>query len=393
MAINHSLAVYIPKGEHDDPHELSQQQDLEGSTQIDHTLYSHADTIMPTPNSSQKLEYIYQHFQENEKVYESDPKLATEDVDSTLYPYINNDIEYGLFEDVINSYYLDSQIKDNFACDQNCHTNTQHEQHDQTLTPCTHTYDHITQHVNNLDDPIQQYTVYTNEVDASLFTTDTTTPCDYNINTDMPNPNSSQENKSHTTPSKGIHSKSKHTYRNVFGDANIQYHDFNNGDALTFTDKYTALLQQTLQNPYWCLNDPITTKSYQISSEMDLEIMPHAMYFSGDKATITKINQVPYQVIDYDDKGMFQAKLMDNMQVEIFIDNGATPSILPLNMYNKHPILQRYPKTESHTPIHTGGGMIESHFWIEIPLKLENQIIQIKTLVCDSECPYNIVLG
>ena len=33
--------------------------------------------------------------------------------------------------------------------------------------------------------------------------------------------------------------------------------------------------------------------------------MPHAMYFSGNKATITKINQVPYQVIDYDDKGMF----------------------------------------------------------------------------------------
>ena len=98
-------------------------------------------------------------------------------------------------------------------------------------------------------------------------------------------------------------------------------------------------------------------------------------------------------VIDYDDKGMFQAKLMDNTQVEIFIDSGATPSVLPLNMYNKHPILQKYPKMESHTPIHTGGGMIESHFWIEIPLRLEIQIIQIKTLVCDSECPYDIVLG
>ena len=84
---------------------------------------------------------------------------------------------------------------------------------------------------------------------------------------------------------------------------------------------------------------------------------------------------------------------MHNTSVEIFIDNGATPSILPLNMYNKHPILQKYPKSESYTPIHTGGGMIESHFWIEIPLKLENHIIQIKTLVCDSECPYDIVLG
>ena len=37
--------------------------------------------------------------------------------------------------------------------------------------------------------------------------------------------------------------------------------------------------------------------------------------------------------------------------------------------------------------------MIESHFWIEIPLKLDNLTIQIKTLVCDSECPYDIVLG
>ena len=191
----------------------------------------------------------------------------------------------------------------------------------------------------------------------------------------------------------GIRSQSKHKYRNVFGDSNIQYHNFDNGDALTFKDKYTALLQQELQNPYWCLHDPIANKSYQISSEMDIEAMPHAMYFSGNKETITKINHVPYQVIDYDDKGMFQAKLMDNTQVEIFIDNGATPSILPLNVYNKYPILQKYPKMESHNPIHTGGGMIESHFWIEIPLKLDNQIIQIKTLVCDSECPCDIVLG
>ena len=54
----------------------------------------------------------------------------------------------------------------------------------------------------------------------------------------------------------GIHSQNKNKYRNVFGDSNIQYYDFNNGDALTFKDKYTALLQQELQNPYWCLHTP-----------------------------------------------------------------------------------------------------------------------------------------
>ena len=108
---------------------------------------------------------------------------------------------------------------------------------------------------------------------------------------------------------------------------------------------------------------------------MDIETMPHAMYFSGNKKTIAKINQVPYQVIEYDDKDMFQAKLLDNTQEEIFIGTGAMPSILPLSVYNRYPTLQKYPRMESHTPIHTGGSMIDSHFWIEIPLKLDNQVI------------------
>ena len=62
MDINHNQVVYIPKGEYDDPHELPQQQELEGSTETEHTPYSHTDTISPKMNSFQKLEYIYQHF-------------------------------------------------------------------------------------------------------------------------------------------------------------------------------------------------------------------------------------------------------------------------------------------------------------------------------------------
>ena len=42
--------------------------------------------------------------------------------------------------------------------------------------------------------------------------------------------------------------------------------------------------------------------------------------------------------------------------------------------------------------IHTGG-LITSHFWLEIPLKLQHQTIQIKALVCDLECPYDLILG
>ena len=126
---------------------------------------------------------------------------------------------------------------------------------------------------------------------------------------------------------------------------------------------------------------------------MDIETMPHAMYFTGDSDTVTKINQVLCQMIEYNDNGMFTANLMNDTPIDIFIDNGATPSILPLHTYNKFPILHTYPKTESNTPIHTAGGLITSHFWLEIPLKLQHQTIQIKALVCDSECPYDLILG
>ena len=50
---------------------------------------------------------------------ESDP-IATDD--DFLYPYVNNDIEYRLFEDIVDSYYLDSQIKDDFQCDHDCYS-------------------------------------------------------------------------------------------------------------------------------------------------------------------------------------------------------------------------------------------------------------------------------
>ena len=50
---------------------------------------------------------------------ESEPIITDDD---SLYPYVNNDIEYGLFEDIVDSYYLDSQIKDDFQCNHNCYS-------------------------------------------------------------------------------------------------------------------------------------------------------------------------------------------------------------------------------------------------------------------------------
>ena len=45
--------------------------------------------------------------------------------------------------------------------------------------------------------------------------------------------------------------------------------------------------------------------------------MPHAMYFTVDLDTITKINHVPYQTIEYNDNSMFTTKLMNDTPIEI----------------------------------------------------------------------------
>ena len=80
---------------------------------------------------------------------------------------------------------------------------------------------------------------------------------------------------------------------------------------------------------------------------MDIETMPHAMYFTGDSDKVTKINHVPYQTIVYNDNGMFTAKLMNDTPIKIFIDNRATPSILPLQLTISLPFYIHIPKQKA----------------------------------------------
>ena len=270
---------YINNGKHDNPHELP-KDNLEGSLYTVCHNYTH--TGIPPKISEEIEKYIYQQFQDHEKVYETDLQVITEHTDDTLYPKINNDTEYGLFENVIDSHYLDSQIRDDFQCTKACYTHDTTASTIESNPQCTHTYDHISQQLDSLADAEKQQMPYTNEVDASLFTTDTSTQCTFNITPSNLETNFQEDVNDSLHSNTGVFFYSKHKYRDIFGDAQIQYHDFDNGDAFAYKDKYTALLQQELQNPYWCLHDQITTKSYQIASDMDIETMPHAIYFSGN---------------------------------------------------------------------------------------------------------------
>ena len=207
-------------------------------------------------------------------------ELTTIDIDS-LYPYVNNDIEYGLFEDIVDSYYLDSQIKDDFQCDHDCYSQHRDLMIDGHSNTCTHDYHHITQSVQDLFESSQQNNLHSIEENASSFADDTDTPCDFSIIDHQSDTENTNDIYTHFLPKQpGIHTQRKHAYRNTFGESNIQYHNFDNQDSFIFTDKCTALLQQELQNPYWHLHNSIKTKSYQISKVTDIEMMAHAMYFT-----------------------------------------------------------------------------------------------------------------
>ena len=102
--------VYINNREHDNPHELS-KENLEGSLNTIYTDYAHAYIPPKLPEEIEKLKYMYQHFQDHAMIFETNPQVTMEQIDDTLYPKINSAIEYGLFENVIDSYYLNSQIR------------------------------------------------------------------------------------------------------------------------------------------------------------------------------------------------------------------------------------------------------------------------------------------
>ena len=91
------------------------------------------------------------------------------------------------------------------------------------------------QNIQDLTDNTQQNNLHSMEEHTLSFTDDTDTHYDYSISDHTSD--TENVNKTHTDfmpkyPT--IHSQRKHVYRDTFGNAHIQYHDFDNQDSLTF---------------------------------------------------------------------------------------------------------------------------------------------------------------
>ena len=138
---------------------------------------------------------------------------------NSLYPYVNNDIEYGLFEDIVNSYYLDSQIKDDFQSNHDCYSQRRDLTNDSHSNACTQDYHPITQSIQDLTDSTQQNNLHSMEENVSSFADDTDTHCDFSIADHISDTKNTKDTHTCLVPKyPGIHSQRKHAYRNTFGD-------------------------------------------------------------------------------------------------------------------------------------------------------------------------------
>ena len=207
----------------------------------------------------EKLFYIYQHFQDSEKIHQigTDRDVLTTQEDS-LYPYVNNDIEYGLFEDIVESYHLDSQIKDDFQCDPDCYTLTNQLTKDDYLNICTHDYQHIAQHIDNLSNPIQQNKLYSSEESALSFTDNTDMHCNYNIsahNSDILNIDDTYKNLHQNTQ---LHIHNENMYIEIL----LVMHTYS---IMNLTTKIYSQLGTNTQH-YYNKNYKIHTGTYRTQS-------------------------------------------------------------------------------------------------------------------------------
>ena len=108
----------------------------------------------------------------------------------------------------MDSYYLDSQIKDYFPCDHDCYSQHKDPTIDDHSNTCTHDYHHIAQSTQDLSDSTQQNNLHSIEENASLFADNTATPCDFNIIDQHPVRENANDTNMHCAPKQpSIHSQ------------------------------------------------------------------------------------------------------------------------------------------------------------------------------------------
>ena len=133
--------------------------------------------------------------------------------------------------------------------------------------------------------------------------------------------------------------------------------------------------------------------------EEPLMPMVEAVCLSADQPQNVTFNGSMYAKIKYDDKGHLLALYESAgsaapLEIPVVIDNGACVNVTPKWFYDQNKILHALPKQKSYLPqINTGNGLIDHHFWIDIPIQMQGVLLQVKSLVCATQAPYGLLLS
>ena len=162
--------------------------------------------------------------------------------------------------------------------------------------------------------------------------------------------------------------------------------------SLNFDDEeYASYI--TSYDEYRHDSENVEAFSYQEGASPKTPLV-QAVYLGSLSPVNALIQEVPYSIWNYAERGTINATFAKKYNVQLYIDNGATINIMPKYYYDKAKFLHQLPKASAKDQkIHTGNGYIQCHFWIDILLEVQGSLVQLKVLVCESAAPYGLLLS
>ena len=122
--------------------------------------------------------------------------------------------------------------------------------------------------------------------------------------------------------------------------------------------------------------------------------MVEAVYFDTIKPKKVLFDGEMYAQFEYDERGNLKAMYKNELEIPMFIDNGASVNVLPKAFYDKHKILHKLLKVSANMqPIMTGNGAIPAYFRIDLPLEIQGIYLQLPCIVCDSKARHGLLFS
>ena len=149
-------------------------------------------------------------------------------------------------------------------------------------------------------------------------------------------------------------------------------------------NEYESLEQGSLDSETFSYSHEASTK----------HVLVQGVYVGSASPLIADIKSQPYSIITYTDDGMLTGTYDNTHDIPIYVDNGSTLNIMPTHFYDKAYYLHHLPKEQAAAQtIHTGNGLVKTHFWIDIMLNVQGGMVQFKLLVCDTQAQTGILLS